>query len=321
MDPAEAGPRPRRLVAVSLNTAIDKLVSVDRLVPGSIHRPRLLGMVPGGKALNVARAANHLGLPAAAVVVLGGHAGRWCAEALEGAGVGVLGVTVAGETRTCTSVLDEATGALTELYEAGVPLPAARWPQVEAALAALLADDEDGGGTLVVMSGSLPPGAPQDAYARLGAIAGAAGAPWVVDSDGAALAPAIAARPWLVKVNAQEAARATGIHDALEAARAILALGPTAAIVTRGVDGAVLATRVGAWEVGPPPELGRYAVGSGDAFLAGLARGLADGLGLSGALAVASAAGTASALVPGQGELDPRDVTRLVPRSRVTRVH
>jgi tagatose 6-phosphate kinase len=257
-------------------------------------------------------------MPSAAVAVLAGHAGAWCAGALETAGVEVRIVSAPGETRTCTSVLDDETGDLTELYEAGVPLPPDRWPEVEAALAGALADH--GGDALVIMSGSLPPGAPPDAYARLGRVAAAAGAHWIVDADGEALVLAMAAGPWLVKVNAQEAARATGLEAAREAAQGLLTLGPTAAIVTRGVDGAVLATRDGAWEVGPPPELGRYSVGSGDAFLAGLARGLADGLGLPEALCVAAAAGTASALVPGQGELDPVDVWRLRARLAVERL-
>ena len=72
----------RRVVGVALNAAVDKTVSVDRLVAGAIHRPVVRSVVAGGKAANVVRAAGHLGLDGAMVAVLGGHAGAWYREAL-----------------------------------------------------------------------------------------------------------------------------------------------------------------------------------------------------------------------------------------------
>ncbi len=321
MSPPQDPFRPRRLVAVSLNAAIDKTAAVDHLVPGAIHRPRLLSMLPGGKAVNVARAAHHLGMAASVVAVLGGHAGRWYRETLVAAGIDTRSVTVDDETRTCLSVLDEATGELTEFYEAGVRLAPDSWARVETTLADALA--VDGAGTLVVLAGSLPPGAPPDAYRRLGRIASATGAAWVVDVDGPALSEALAGRPWLVKVNAHEAERATGVtagsaEAAADAGRALRALGAEHAIVTRGVDGAVLVSPDGTWRVGPAPERGPFSVGSGDAFLAGLVTGVAGGRSLPDALLLAAACGAANALIPGQGELLPADVARLATRCEVT---
>ena len=323
MTPAAGSFRPRRLVAVSLNTAIDKTAAVEHLVPGTIHRPRLLSVVPGGKATNVARAAHRLGLRASVIAVLGGHAGRWYRAALEAQGIEARAVEVEGETRTCLSVLDELTGQLTELYEAGVRLSEDDWARVETALVNALADD--GPGTVVVLAGSLPRGAPVDAYDRLARIASAAGARSVIDVDGPALSSSLADRPWLVKVNAHEAERATGVATrtagaAAEAGQLLLALGATHAIVTRGVDGAVLASADGGWQLGPPPERGPFSVGSGDAFLAGLLVALTGGQPLHEALAMAGACGAASALIPGQGDLDPADVARILPYCEVTRL-
>lgn len=307
---------PWRLVCVSVNAAIDKTAAVDRLVPGEIHRPELLSVLPGGKALNVARAARTLGLVASVVAVLGGHAGDWLEDALARRGIRTRAVRVAGETRTCLSVVDRASGALTEFYEAGLTLDADGWAAVERALLAELAGDQ--AGVLVVIAGSLPPGAPVDGYGRLAALAEGAGARAVVDAGGAPLAAALAARPWLVKVNAREAAEATGIPapdepGALAAAQALRAGGASVAIVTRGVDGAVLIAEDGApWRIGPPPELGPYVVGSGDALLAGLVAALAAGHSLPEAARRGAAAACANALVPGQGELDPADAERVL---------
>lgn len=328
---------PRRLVCVSLNAAVDKIAAVDRLVPGEVHRPDVLSVVPGGKALNVARAAASLGMPVRAIAVLGGHAGDWMDAALRARGIATHVVRGAGETRTCLSVLDRAVGTLTEFYEPGLTLDAAGWAEVEAALRSELADDPPG--SLVVLAGSLPPGAPDTGYARLATIADNAGARSVVDADRIALAEALAARPWLVKVNAQEAASSTDLGDtvasgeagtpggvvgegtAVEAARRIRMRTGGVVLVTRGLEGAVLVDDGGAvWRIGGPPERGRYPVGSGDSLLAGLAVALAAGFSLVEAARRGGAVGAANSLVPGQGELDPVDAERMLPAIGVDRI-
>jgi 1-phosphofructokinase family hexose kinase len=311
-----------RLVGVSLNPAIDKIAAVEALRPGRIHRPEMLAAVPGGKALNAVRAARHLGLPADVVAVVGGHAGAWLAAELDGRGIRHWLVWEAGETRTCLSVLDRETGELTEFYEVGVVLPEDRWPAVEAALGEALQVDAEA--TVVLLAGSLPPGAPIDAYGRLARLGRAAGARVVIDIGGLALGAALDARPWLVKINAAEASETTGIATAdqagaFSAAHVLRDRGAELVVITMGMDGAILVTAEGDWVVGPPPERGPYSVGSGDALLGGLVAALARGVDLPEALRYGSAAATANALLPGQGELDPADIERLLPGCSLTR--
>jgi 1-phosphofructokinase family hexose kinase len=315
--PNAAGSWPRRLVCVSVNAAIDKTAAVPHLIPGEIHRPEMLAVLPGGKALNVARAARSLGLDASVIAVLGGHAGDWMEAELAARGIRTRAIRAAGETRTCLSVLDRGTGALTEFYEAGLALDAQGWRAVEAEIAAELADDP--AGALVVVAGSLPPGAPEDGYGRLAALAAASGARAGIDVGGFHLVAALAARPWLVKINAREAAEALGLRatdeaGAVVAARRLVDLGAAVALVTRGTAGAVLRDENGrVWRIGPPQELGPYAVGSGDALLAGFAAALARGATLPEAARRGCAAACANAIRPGQGELDPGDAARVLP--------
>src|SRR4051812_40593784 len=198
-----------RLVCVAVNASIDKVAAVDRLVPGEIHRPELLSAVAGGKPINVARAASRLGLAVVVVPVVAGNMGSWLEASLAGERIIARPVRVAGETRTCLSILDRSTGALTELYEAGPALDAEGWAAIEQAVVAELATDAET--TVVVLSGSLPPGAPVDGYARLVRLAAEVGARTAVDADGELLARAVEARPWLAKGNAAEAAHATGL--------------------------------------------------------------------------------------------------------------
>ena len=129
-----------RFIGVSLNAAIDKIAAVDRLERGRINRPELLSTVPGGKAINAVRVARTLGAEADVVAVVAGHAGSWVVDQLEVRGIRGWFVRVDGEKRTCLSVLDRASGELTEFYEPGLVLPDDRWASVEAALGDALAD-------------------------------------------------------------------------------------------------------------------------------------------------------------------------------------
>ena len=311
---------PVRLVCCVANPSIDKTADVERLVPGAIHRPSHLTMLPGGKGLNIARAATTLGTPVEAVLLLAGHAGAWVDAALATRGIARTVAWTAGETRTCLSIHDRSAGTLTEVYEAGPELDRAAWEGLQSALGSAL---ERGGPAVVAIGGSLPPGAPGDGHARLAALATGRGHRAIVDTGGAGLLAALATGPWLAKCNAAEAGEATGldtagVDGALAAARALRTAGAGAAIVTLGTAGAVLAIDSGTWRIGPPPELGTYAVGSGDAFLAGLVHGVLGGGSLEEAARLGAAVAAANALVPGQGELRLEDVERLRPRIELT---
>jgi 1-phosphofructokinase family hexose kinase len=320
--PGRAGPAAyhapiaRRLLGVSANPSIDKIARVAHLEPGATHRANLLSMLPGGKAVNVARAAKRLGLPAGVVALLAGHAGRWIEEGLEARGIPVRSVRTSGETRSCLSVIDDSTGRLTEFYEGGSPVDDATWGAFEAAVEEEVSASS--GGALVVISGSLPPGAPADGTRRLAAITAAAGGLAAIDAGGPNLEAALPAAPWLVKVNAAEAEAAIGIptndeHGVLLAARALRDRGAAAAVITRGAAGGVLVTAEGAWRIGPSPVEGRYSVGSGDAFLAGMLAGVEAGFGLELSVQRGAAVAAAHAQIPGQGEFDLAEVDELLP--------
>jgi fructose-1-phosphate kinase PfkB-like protein len=169
----------------------------------------------------------------------------------------------------------------------------------------------------------MPPGTPPDANRRLAEAASGLGARVVIDIGGVSLNVALTTRPWLVRINAAEAAVTTGLpttdrHEVLAAARRLLQDGAQQALITMGIDGAVLLTRGGAWSVGRAPESGPYSVGSGDALTGGFVAALIRGEDLPTALRYGAATATANALIPGQGELDPGDVARLLPLCEVT---
>jgi len=311
-----------RLVFVAANASIDRLYEVDAIESGVIHRPDRVIAVPGGKGLNAARAAASLGGSVVAIALLGGHAGAWIDERLAELGVAKRAIRVDGETRTCISVLDRSTGRLTEFYEPGPPMSPTAFAALEAAVEEELAT---GSVRVLAMSGSLPSGAPRDGYARLVRMARDRGVTVIVDSHGDALSAALDARPTVVKVNAGEAAEVTGIQfedrsSALEAAEALRGAGAAGVVVTLGRDGAVVCDDHGRWGLAAASASGRYPVGSGDAFLGGLAVTLARGEELVAAATLGMAAGIANADLPGAGVLDAATVDRVRPTIDVQRL-
>lgn len=302
-----------RIVFVAANPSIDRFIAVDEITPGTIHRPEFVLAVPGGKGLNAARAAFSLGGDVTAVGIVGGRAGEWISDRLAGLGLSatLVGDVSGHETRACLSVLDRSTGRLTEFYEAGEGIGPHVWPMLEEAI-----DGELGRGTAgaIVCSGSLPVGAPTDGYARIVRMAQKRSIRTVVDCHGPALLAALEARPSVVKVNAIEAAEATGAssQDPLGAARALIALGATTAIVTIGSDGAIAHDAGSAWRLVMPGPPGLYPVGSGDAFIAGLALAMVRGASFVEAARLGVAAGTANAQVPGAGLLEAERIPELL---------
>jgi 1-phosphofructokinase family hexose kinase len=310
---ADDRPPRRRLVFVAANPSVDRLYELDRLVDGQIHRPRSTVAVAGGKGLNAARAASRLGGQVTAVGIVAGRSGDWIDERLAALGIDRRFARSSGETRTCISIVDHATGALTEIYERGEAVDPAAWDELERFVA-----DELGRGDVaaITLSGSLPPGAPPDGFGRIARIAGetaeAGGRPVPVlaDTYGPALAPVLAEEPAVVKINAAEAGEATGItvvdaESAAAAADDLCASGARAVVVTLGPDGALVVATAGRTHLVPPAIRGPYPVGSGDAVLGGLAVAFGRGESLVEAARLGLAAGIANALVPGAGELDP----------------
>jgi 1-phosphofructokinase family hexose kinase len=310
---------PGRAVFIAANPSVDRLLEVDAIELGAINRPERVVPVAGGKGLNAARAASALGGSAVAIALVGGHSGAWIEDRLVDLGLTASLVQTGAETRTCVSVLDRATGRLTEFYEPGLAVPSEAFVALEAAVAAEL---EQGDARVLAMSGSLPLGAPLDGYARLIRLAREHGVVTVVDAQGEPLATGLDARPDVVKVNAAEAgeisgSRVTDATSATASADALRRAGAGCAVITLGGDGAVIATDHGRWHLTSQAPAGAYFVGSGDAFLGGLAVGLARGQSVLDAARLGMAAGIANTHLPGAGVLDGGLVAGLVPAIEV----
>ena len=153
----------------------------------------------GGKGLNVARTLLAIGAQVQVTGLAGGITGEQVVAELGELGVPASFTRIGGETRRTFAVVYTARGR-TALFDEPGP-----WVgQDEYAEFCVKYEKALAGCSAVVLSGSLPPGLPPDAYAGLGAMAAAAGVPAVLDAHGEALRRGAAARPAIVKPNLAE---------------------------------------------------------------------------------------------------------------------
>ncbi|MEU0271622.1 1-phosphofructokinase family hexose kinase [Streptomyces sp. NPDC006307] len=302
------------ILTVTLNTALDLTYTVGALVPRSSHRVTDVTERPGGKGLNVARVLAALGHE----TVVTGFAGGATGEVVRGLlaplpGVRDALVPIAGATRRTVAVVDASTGDTTQLNEPGPVVAPAEWSAFLSTYDTLV-----GEARAVALCGSLPPGVRVGAYAELIRRARAAGVPVLLDTSGEPLRRGIAARPDIVKPNADELAHLTGAREPLPATRDARRRGAHAVAASLGPDGLLAVTPDGTWRAAPPAPVKGNPTGAGDSAVAGLLSALVEGESWPERLRRAVALATATVRAPAAGEYDPRTYQELLDRVTVT---
>ncbi|MET7439439.1 1-phosphofructokinase family hexose kinase [Streptomyces sp. NPDC005568] len=253
------------ILTVTLNTALDITYRVPALRPHASHRVTEVSERPGGKGLNVARVLAALGHRVTATGFAGGATGDVLRERLARVpGVVDALLPVAGATRRTIAVADTATGDTTQLNEPGPVITPQEWSAFQETYAALLPSV-----SAVALCGSLPPGVPVGAYAGLVRAARAAAVPVLLDTSGEPLRRGLAARPDLVKPNAEELAELTGSHDPAQATRDARRRGARTVVASLGARGLLAVNAEGRWRAAPPHRVPGNPTGAGDSAVAG----------------------------------------------------
>ncbi|MCY4466993.1 MAG: 1-phosphofructokinase family hexose kinase [Chloroflexi bacterium] len=298
------------IVTLTMNPALDVSTSIHSVAPEIKLRCASPGFHPGGGGINVARAVHFLGGTACAVYASGGHTGEKLQQLLTDEGINQLALPIAGTTRENFICYEDSSGLQ---YRFTLPGPALSQLEWRACLDASLDLQPD----YLVVSGSLPEGAPRDFYAQLANRAHGQHSRVIIDSGGDALAAAGEAGLFLLKPNLRELERLAGESLADEAqirhaAQRLIASGLTeAVIVSMGAAGAALATCAEYVPLRAPIVPIRSKVGAGDSMVGGLVLALAQGRSLQDAARFAVAAGSAAVMTPGTQLCRKDDVERL----------
>ncbi len=315
------------IITITLNTAIDKTLSVPNFRLGRRHRTVEQTTMPGGKGVNVARVLKALGQPVIATGLTGGATGTRIVDQLTQLSVLSDFVRIREESRTNTAVIDPTTGEQTEINERG---PKVSEQEVELFVDKLLYLAQ--GASMCVFAGSLPREVDTDIYAKLIRELRRLGVTTIVDTDGDPLRRAVRAEPDVISPNVLEAEELVGheFNDGEDdwriAVREMCELGAREAIMTMS-DGCFARMRSG-----DPGESGLYrvklaspaiepraTVGSGDAFLAGFVAARYTGRPVAECLAYGVACGAESTQHLGAGLIDPDRVERLLAETQVER--
>jgi 1-phosphofructokinase len=277
------------VVTVTANPAVDQTVWIPGFRAGEVNRVRHQEVSAGGKGVNVAAFLAAFGIETLATGFLGTSNAGLFEEFLAERGIEERFVRVHGTTRTGVKIVDDEAGTTTDVNFPGFDVPGERVADLETLLASLTRP-----GGWIVLSGSLPPGAPADLYARLSAGAREAGMRVAVDTSGPPLAEAVRTVPDLLKPNREEleelTGRPLGDRAALAAAaRELVDAGISTVVVSLGGEGALFVRAGEAVFAVPPPVTVASTVGAGDAMVAGTIVGTLRELPLAGVAALATA--------------------------------
>lgn len=269
---------------------------------------------PGGKGINVSKVISKLGKKSIATGILGGSTGRSIQTALESLGVESAFWFVGGETRTNLKVVDPVCHTNTDLNEPGLTVTEEVLDELLQNLKGRLKSED-----LVVLSGSLPKGAPKDTYRTWISECKKTGAKVILDADGELLEAGIQASPYLIKPNHHELGGLLGRdlgtpEEIAQAAKELMeTYGIEKVVVSMGGDGALYVTGDETIRAeGLKVPVGST-VGAGDSVVAALAVAEEAGMKLDEAVRLSTATGAANVMCNGTQAAEYETVEQLMP--------
>ncbi len=312
------------ILTITLNPTVDFCTTAPHVEPGPKLRCTDPAIDPGGGGINVARAVKLLGGQATALVAIGGATGAHLLQLLALEGVPTVAFQGPGETRQSMSVIDRSTG---QQYRFVMPGPV--WQDHDVPRALDSVDQATSEESLVVLSGSQPPGVAKDFPSILANHVAGRGARLIVDTSGPALFH-LAESPhdslYVLRMNSEEGEELAGRplktrEDTAEFAQALVKKGVARiVIVARGADGSVMAERESAWHAVPPKVEAVSKVGAGDSFVGAFTLALAGSEPPEDCLSWGVAAASAATMTEATRLCERETTVRLRSESTITRL-
>ena len=302
------------IATITLNPCLDEHITVHGLVVEETNRWAKLYRYAGGKGIDVSRAIHEMGGRTIAYGFIGGPEGRAVEILLDEEGVTFGFTPIKQETRTNFIITDTKTTQQTRIDAPGPRISKRELERFYQKMRRIQPNPD-----LIVAGGSVPPGIPANIYYDIILEAKGYGIKTILDSEGRWLEGGVKAKPYLIKPNVHEAegllkTKLPTEEAIIEAALNLVEMGIEIAVISRGKEGIIAATKENMVKAVPPPVKIRSAVGAGDCTIAGLALKLVNGEPLVEACRLAVAMGTATVLTPGTELCHRADVEKLLPR-------
>ncbi|MGI6004485.1 MAG: 1-phosphofructokinase family hexose kinase [Christensenellales bacterium] len=261
------------ITTVCPNPSIDRELHVNSFEAGGTNRVVKTVDKPGGKGINVAHALTDMGLESRLIGFMPVCGSDQVRQALQAWGIRTQFIDCDGALRANMKIIDAHLGQVTELNSSGPRVTDEQVRQLYD-LAASCAQESD----MLVLSGSIPPGAPADMYARMVRLCRDK-TRCVVDADGEALRLAIGEHPYFIKPNQKELESAAGKRlnsrqDVAAAARSLISHGTRVVVVSMGKEGSMLVSEDEVYMASAPEVPVGTTVGAGDAMVAAVCAAL-----------------------------------------------
>lgn len=286
------------ILTLTINPAIDRTVSVDRLVFEDRAYIQSRSDSAGGRGINASSVLHAFGAKTLAIATSGGAIGEKFEKLLAKAAFQVKLVRIASDIRINFTITDRQ-GLTVKLNEQGPSMTGDELARIEKTVEQRLES-----ATWLMLCGSIPPGVPSDFYTKLIRSAREHKVKTLLDTDGDALLHGVETGPTVVTPNQQEAERLlnraliTRAHF-IEAATRIKAMGPETVLLSLGGRGVVAVSDNQLLEAIPPRIDAVSPLGAGDALAAAFVWAATKKKDFADCVRWGVAAGTASARLPG----------------------
>ena len=309
-----------RVITVTCNPSIDKTITVEKLQPYGLNRVLSSRLDPGGKGINVAKVLKSFGADVSVTGFIAGRQGELLSDFLNKSEISFDFQEIPGETRTNIKLVDLSVNKTTEINESGCFVDSFALAQFREKFGQLMTQ-----ASIVVLSGSLPPGVPADFYAQCIHVARENGVKAILDADGEALIKGMEETPFAVKPNIQELEafcghRLSGTGEVVEAARELINRGVEIVIVSMGPDGAVVVDKDAAYKTDAWNIRVQSTVGAGDSMVGALASSILKGSSLYDIAKLTTASGTVTASKAGTEICTLREVLDSLSSVKVTNI-
>ncbi len=285
------------IYTVTFNPALDYVMNIPGLVPGEVNRSEKEYIFFGGKGINVSFVLRQLGKESTALGFIAGFTGDAIQNGVEQAGIksdfirlekGVSRINV----KVKASVETDLNGKGPDISQEAVNKLFCKLDTLQS-------------GDILILAGSIPPDLPENIYETILARLSGKNIQFVVDATGDLLKNVLVYKPFLIKPNHHELGEIfgktlTSTDEIAYYAKQMQTLGARNVLVSMAANGALLVDETGEVHIiGTAKGKAVNSVGAGDSMVAGFVAGWLDKHDYAYALALGSAAGSATAFSEG----------------------
>ncbi|MFW5889552.1 MAG: 1-phosphofructokinase family hexose kinase [Bacillota bacterium] len=308
------------ILTVTMNPAVDKVYKVDDIKINNVYRPKNMIATAGGKGLNVARVVKELTGKVSATGLMGGSNAEFIKKELNKEGIINKFVEIKGNTRTCINIMDQKNNTSTEILEPGPYIEKEEINLFLKTFKNIINEYK-----IIIASGSLPKGLPDDFYQKIIEISKENEKIFLLDSSGDYLINGINSNPYMIKPNEDEVEHLfKHKNNKIESYSSILLKlkhqGIKLPVITLGEFGCISLIGNEIYQLIPPSVEVKNSVGSGDAFMGGCGVGLDNGLNPMESLKLGLACGTANTQFLKTGKISNEKVKKIKSKIKIKKI-